>query len=65
MIHALAAWSGGIVSACGVMGCEIESRQGIHRVLCSFLIRRQPYDVRIYNCNTCVGYIERFYIGLI
>jgi hypothetical protein len=27
------AWSSGIVSACGVMGREIESRLGIHRVV--------------------------------
>jgi hypothetical protein len=27
--HALAAWSAGIFSACGVTGREIESRQGI------------------------------------
>jgi hypothetical protein len=27
-VHALAAWSSGIVSACGVVGLEIESRLG-------------------------------------
>jgi hypothetical protein len=32
-IYALAAWSSGIVSVCGVMGREIESRQGVRRVV--------------------------------
>jgi hypothetical protein len=31
----LAAWSSGFVSACGSMGREIESRQGIRRVVAS------------------------------
>jgi hypothetical protein len=33
LLFALTAWSGGIVSACGVIDREIEFRQGTRRLL--------------------------------